>query len=90
MIPVAGPSGTAGQQELQLDTSVMRGTFLVFNSWARVLINTGASHSFIASLFALKLGLEIKVLDLILLLDIPIEGRTTFRVRLHCVRHDEF
>ncbi|GFY92940.1 hypothetical protein Acr_08g0013360 [Actinidia rufa] len=52
----AGPSGIAGQQEQQLDTSVVRGTLLMFNSWARVLIDTGASHSFISSSFALALG----------------------------------
>ncbi|GFZ01883.1 hypothetical protein Acr_15g0004920 [Actinidia rufa] len=46
--------------EQQLDTSVVRGTLLMFNSWARVLINTGASHSFIASSFASALGLEIE------------------------------
>ena len=57
----------------------MRGTFLVFNSWARVLIDTGASHSFIASSFALALGLEIEVLDSVLLLDTLIGGRSTLR-----------
>ena len=61
-----GPSGIAGQQELQLDTSVVRGTFLVFNSWACVLIDMGASHSFIASSFALTLGLAVEVLDSVL------------------------
>ncbi|GFS40196.1 hypothetical protein Acr_00g0067070 [Actinidia rufa] len=79
MTSAAGPSGTVGQQELQLDTSVVRGTFLVFNSWARVLIDTGASHSFIASSFALTLGLEVEVLDSVLMLDTPVGGRTTLR-----------
>ena len=79
MTSVAGPSGTAGQQEQQLDTSVVRGTFLVFNSWARVLIDTGASHSFIALSFALSLGLEVEVLDSVLALDTPMGGRTTLR-----------
>ena len=40
----------------------------MFNSWARVLINTGALHSFIASSLTLALGLEIEVLALVLLL----------------------
>ncbi|GFZ17988.1 hypothetical protein Acr_26g0012570 [Actinidia rufa] len=65
---------TIGQHELQLDTSVVRGIFLVFNSWARVLIDTGASHSFIASSFALTLGLEVEVLDSVLMLDTPVGG----------------
>ncbi|GFY90223.1 hypothetical protein Acr_07g0004200 [Actinidia rufa] len=68
----AGPSGTTGQQEQQLETSVVRGTLLMFNSWARVLIDTGASHSFIASSFAWALGLEIEVLDSVLMLDTPV------------------
>ena len=51
----------------------------MFNSWVRVLIDTGVSHSFIASSFALALGLEVKVLDSALLLYIPIGGRTTLR-----------
>ncbi|GFZ16927.1 hypothetical protein Acr_26g0001970 [Actinidia rufa] len=75
----AGPSGIAGQQEQQLDTSVVRGTLLMFNSWARVLIDTGVSHSFIASSFASALGLEIEVLDSVLMLDTPVGGRSTLK-----------
>ena len=74
-----GPLGIAAQQEPQVDTSIVRGTFLVFNSWARVLIDTRALHSFIASSFTLTLGLEIKVLDSILLLDTLVGGRSTLR-----------
>ena len=48
----------------------------MFNSWARVLIDTGASHLFIASSFTLTLGLEIAVLDSVLLLDTPVGGWT--------------
>ena len=79
MTSAAGPLGTVGQHELQLDTSVVRGTFLVFNSWACVLIDMGTSHSFIASSFSLALGLKIEVLDSVLLLDSPIGGKTTLR-----------
>ena len=57
----------------------MRGTFLVFNSWAHILIDTGASYSFIASSFALTLRLEIEVLDSVLLLDTLVGDRTTLR-----------
>ena len=40
------------------DPSVVRGTFLVFSSWASVLIDSGASHSFISASFARALDLE--------------------------------
>ncbi|GFZ21059.1 hypothetical protein Acr_29g0002210 [Actinidia rufa] len=75
----AGPSGTARQHEQQLDTSVVRDTLLMFNSWARVLIDMGASHSFITSSFASALGLEIEVLDSVLMLDTPVGGRSTLK-----------
>ena len=51
----------------------------MYNSWARVLIDTGASHSFIALSFALALGLEIEVLDSVLLLGTPVGSRSTLR-----------
>ncbi|GFS30291.1 hypothetical protein Acr_00g0011220 [Actinidia rufa] len=76
---VKGPSGIAGQQEQQLDTSIVRGTLLMFNSWARILIDTGASHSFIASSFALALGLKVEVLDSVLMLNTLVGGRTILR-----------
>ena len=60
-----------------MDTSVARGIFLMFNLWARVLIDTGASHLFIASSVSLALELEIEVLDSVLLLDALVKGRTT-------------
>ncbi|GFZ10833.1 hypothetical protein Acr_22g0002310 [Actinidia rufa] len=56
------------------EPSVIRGTFLIFNSWATVLIDTGASCSFIASAFAFALGLEVDLLDSTLLVDTPVGG----------------
>ena len=79
MTSTTGSSGTAGQQEPQLDTSIIRGIFLVFNLWACVLIDTGASHSFVASSFVLILGLEVEVLDSVLMLDTLVGDRTTLR-----------
>ncbi|GFS37772.1 hypothetical protein Acr_00g0053850 [Actinidia rufa] len=79
MSSTAGPSGTSRQQEQQLDTSVVQGTLLMFNSRARVLVDTGASHSFIASSFALALGLKVEVLDSVLMLDTLVGGNTTLR-----------
>ncbi|GFZ21162.1 hypothetical protein Acr_29g0003240 [Actinidia rufa] len=80
MTSAAEPSGTVRQQEQQLNTSVVRGTLLMFNSRARVLIDRGASHSFITSSFALALGLKVEILDSVLMLDTPMEGRTTLRL----------
>ena len=51
----------------------------MFNLWGRVLIDMGASHIFIASTFALALGLEIEVVDSMLMLDTPIGGRSTLK-----------
>lgn len=41
----------------------MRGNFVVFNSLASVLIDMGASHSFISTAFAFAVGLEIDQLE---------------------------
>ena len=51
----------------------------MFNSWARVLIDTGTSHSFIVSSFILALGFEIEVLDSVFMLDTPVGGRSTLK-----------
>ena len=47
----------------------------MFSSWARVLVDTGATHSFIASSFVAALGLEASPLDPPLYVDTPIGGR---------------
>ncbi|GFZ15628.1 hypothetical protein Acr_25g0000370 [Actinidia rufa] len=60
--------------DIALEPSVIRGTFPIFNSWATVLIDTGASCSFIASAFAFALGLEVDLLDSTLLVDTPVGG----------------
>ena len=49
---------------------------LISHSWAHVLFDTGASHSFISMLFAQMLGLECSVLDNLLTLGTPM-GRVT-------------
>ena len=46
-------------QDLVPAPSVVRGTFLLCNSVANVLIDTGASHSFLSAAFASVLGLEL-------------------------------
>ena len=45
------------------DQSVIQGTFLLFLLWARVLFDSGASHSFIVASCVRVLGLEVKTLD---------------------------
>ena len=45
------------------DQSVIQGTFLLFRLWARVLFDSGASHSFIAASCVRVLGLEVETLD---------------------------
>ncbi|XP_028121472.1 uncharacterized protein LOC114318727 [Camellia sinensis] len=54
--------------------SVVRGTFLIFNTWAKVLIDTGASHSFIATSFTSLLGLESRQLQASLTVESPVGG----------------
>ena len=44
---------------------------LISSSWAHVLFNTGASLSFIAALFASKLGLEFETLNSVMSVRIP-------------------
>ena len=64
----AGTSGTRGvSTPLHLtelaDQSVIHGTFLLFCLWARVLFDSGTSHSFIATSCVKDLGLEVETLE---------------------------
>ncbi|XP_028094363.1 uncharacterized protein LOC114294425 [Camellia sinensis] len=54
--------------------SVMRGIFIVCNSLASVLIDTGASHSFIFAAFESALGLEVAQLASPLRVESPVGG----------------
>ncbi|XP_058211686.1 uncharacterized protein LOC131323861 [Rhododendron vialii] len=65
-------------------TSVVRGTFLLFNSFARVLFDSRTSHSFIVASFACALELEIKSISPPLFVDTPIGGR----LPLDCICRD--
>ena len=42
---------------------VIQGTFLLSRLWARVLFDSGASHSFIAASVVIELGLEVETLE---------------------------
>ena len=46
-----------------VDQPVIQGKFLLSRIWARVLIDSGASHSFITASVVIELGLEVKALE---------------------------
>ena len=67
--PQAGTSGVQGcvyaitPQAQSADQPVIQGTFLLSRLWARVLFDSGASHSFIAASVVIELGLEVETLE---------------------------
>ena len=67
--PQAGTSGVQGRvyavtpQAESADQPVIQGTFLLSHLWARVLFDSGASHSFIAASVVIELGLEVETLE---------------------------
>ena len=54
------------------DQSTIQGMFLLSRLWARVLFESGASHSFIAASVVIELGLEVKALEEPLYVSSPI------------------
>ncbi|XP_059650746.1 uncharacterized protein LOC132296576 [Cornus florida] len=62
------------QVDTSVGTSIVRGIFPVFSSWARVLIDMGASHLFISASFGHSLGLEVMQRDSFLCVDTPVGG----------------
>ena len=61
---------------------MIQGTFLLFHLWARVLFDSGESHSFIATLCVKELGLEVETLEKSLHVSSPL--RTRVRVDQIC------
>ena len=67
--PHAGTSGVQGRvyavtpQAESADQPVIQGTFLLSRLWARVLFDSGASHSFIDASVVIELGLEVETLE---------------------------
>ena len=53
VIPLAEPA----------DQPVIQGTFFLSRLWARVLFDSGASHSFIVASVVIELGLEVEALE---------------------------
>ena len=67
--PQAGTSGVQGRvysitpSVESTDQPVIHGTFLLSRLWARVLFDSGASHSFIIASVVIELGLKVKALE---------------------------
>ena len=67
--PQAGTSGVQGcvyaitPPAESADQPVIEGTFLLSRLWARVLFDSGASHSFIVASVVIELGLEVEALE---------------------------
>ena len=62
------------QQEPPAEPMITRGIFRVYSSHAIVLLDTGASHSFVAATFAHALGIDVSPLDLFLRVETPVAG----------------
>ena len=86
--PQAGTSGVQGRvyavtlQAESADQPVIQGTFLLSCLWARVLFDSGASHSFIAASVVIELGLEVEALEEPLYVSSPLGIRT--RIGMIC------
>ena len=67
--PQAGTSGVQGRvyavtpQVESADQPIIQSTFLLSHHWARVLFDSGASHSFIVASVVIELGLEVEILE---------------------------
>ena len=87
--PQVGTSGVQGcvyaftPPAKSADQPVIQGTFLLSRLWARVLIDSGASHSFIAASVVIELGLEVEAFEELLYECSPLE----IRVRIGMICH---
>ena len=67
--PQAGTSGVQGRVYAitppveSADQPVIQGSFLQFRLWARVLFDSGVSHSVIAASVVIELGLDVETLE---------------------------
>ena len=84
----AGTLGVQGRvyaitpQAESADQVAIQGTFLLSHLWTRVLFDSGASHSFIAALVVIELGLEVETLEEPLYVSSPLGIRA--RIRMIC------
>ena len=88
--PQAGTSGVQGRvyaitpQAESAEQPVIQGTFFLSRLWARVLFDSGASHSFIAASFVIELSLEVETLEEPLYVSSPLG----IRARIGMICHD--
>ena len=67
--PLVGTSVVQGRvcaitpQAKSANQPVIQGTFLLSRLWARVLFDSGASHSFVVESVVIELGLEVETLE---------------------------
>ena len=86
--PQAGTSGVQGRVYAitpPIESAyqpVIQGMFLLSRLWARVLFDSGASHSFIAASVVIELGLEVEALEEPLYVSSPLGIRT--RIGMIC------
>ena len=66
-----------------MDQPVIHGTFLLSHLWARVLFDSSVSHSFIAALVVIELGLEVKALEEPLYVSSPLGIRARIGMICH-------
>ena len=65
-----------------MDQLVIQGMFLLSRLWARVLFDSGASHSFIAASVVIELSLEVEALEEPLYVSYPLGIRA--RIGMIC------
>ena len=86
--PQEGTSGVPGRVYAitppaeSADQPVIQGTFLLSRLWARVLFDSGASHSFIAASIVIELGLDVEILEEPLYVSSPLGMRA--RIGIIC------
>ena len=86
--PQVGTSGIHGRVYFVIspvepaDQPVIQGTFLLSRLWARVLFDSGASHSFIVASFVIELGLDVEALEEPLYVTFPLGIRA--RIGMMC------
>ena len=86
--PQAGTSGIQGHVYAVVppaepaDQPFIHGTFLLSSLWARVLFDSGASHSFIVASVVVELGIEVEALEESLYVSSPLGIRA--RIGMIC------
>ena len=86
--PQEGTSGIQGRVYAvttpaePVEQPVIQGTFLLSRLWARVLFDSGASHSFIYASVVIELGLEVEALEKLLYVSSPLGIKA--RIRMIC------